>query len=103
MIKQIIDEETDTNEKLFNRYFKFQRPSDMLMLLNKTKNKTRNNELVSVINSGLKDLKEEIKKMSEAEKEIEDPQSIVNIVEKLLKFSKQNQEGEGIKNTKPNA
>ena len=35
LIKQIIDEETDINDDLFNKYFKFQRPSDMLMLLNK--------------------------------------------------------------------
>ena len=74
----------------------------MLVLLNKTKDKTKNNEFVSVINSGLKDLKEEIKKMSEAEKEIEDPESIVNIVEKILKFNKQNQQGEGIKILTPN-
>ena len=33
--KQITDEETDINDDLFNKYFKFQRPSDMLMLLNK--------------------------------------------------------------------
>ena len=73
-----------------------------LVLLNKTKDKIKNNELVSVINSGLKDLKEEIKKMPEAEKEIEDPESIVNIVEKILKFNKQNQQGEGIKILTPN-
>ena len=42
----------------------------MFMYLNKTKDKTKNNELVNVINSGLKDLKEEIKKMSEAKIEI---------------------------------
>ena len=65
----------------------------MLTLLNKTKDKTKNNELVSVINSGLKDLKEEIKKMSEAVKEIEDPELMVNIIEKILKFNKQNQQG----------
>ena len=35
LVKQIIDEETDVNDYLFNKYFKFQRPSDMLMLLNK--------------------------------------------------------------------
>ena len=102
LIKQIIDEETDINEQLFNKYFKIQRPSDMLVLLNKTKDKTKNNELVSAINSGLKELKEEIKKMSEAEKEIENPESIVNVVEKILKFNKQNQQGEGIKILTPN-
>ena len=90
MIKQIIDEETDINNDLFNKYFKFQRPSDMLTLLNKTNDTEKNNKLLNMINSRLKDLKEEIKKMSEAEKEIEDPESIVNIVEKILKFNKQN-------------
>ena len=98
LIKQIIDEETDINDDLFNDYFKFQRPSDMLMLLNKTNDTEKNNKLVNLINSGLKDLKEEIKKISEGEIEIEDPELIVNIVEKILKFNKQNlQKGQGIK------
>ena len=55
-----------------------------------------------MINSGLKDLKEEIKKMSKAEIEIEKPDEIVNIVEKILKFNEQNQQGEGIKILTPN-
>ena len=95
--KQIIDEEIDLNEELFKKYFKFQRPSDMLMYLNKTNDKEKNNELVSPTNSGLKDLKEEIKKMPEKEKEIEDPELILKIVKEILKFNKQKQEGEGIK------
>ena len=68
--KQIIDEQIDLDKELFKEHFKFQRPSDMLMLLNKTKDKTKNDELVNAINSGLKDLKEEIKKISEAEKKL---------------------------------
>ena len=92
MIKQIIDEETDINYDLFNKYFKLQRPSDMLMLLNKTNDTEKNNKLVNFFNSGLKDLKEEIKKMSEVEIENEDPELIVKFVEKTLKFSKQNQQ-----------
>ena len=68
-----------------------QRPSDMLMLLNKTNDTERNNKLVNLINSELKDLKEEIKKMSEVEIKNEDPEMIVEIVEKILKFNKQNQ------------
>ena len=71
MIKQIIDEEIDINDDLFNKYFSFQRPSDMLMLLNKTNDTEKNNKLVNLINSGLKDLNEEIKKMSEVETENE--------------------------------
>ena len=103
LIKQIIDEETDINDDLFNKYFKFQRPSDMLMLLNKTNDTEKNNKLVNLINSRLKDLKEEIKKMSEVEIENKDPELIVKIVEKILKFNKQNQQkGQGIKILIPN-
>ena len=57
---------------------------------------------MNVINSGLKDLKEEIKKMSEAEIEIEDPESIVKIVEEILKFNEQSQQGQGLKILTPN-
>ena len=61
------------------------------------------NQLVKLINSGLKDLKEEIKKMSKAEIETEKPDEIVNIVEKILKFNEQNQQkGQGIKILTPN-
>ena len=57
--------------------------------LYRTNDKEKNNELVSMINSGLKDLKEEIEKISNEEKEIEDPESIVEIVKGILKFNKQ--------------
>ena len=63
----------------------------MFPLLNKTNDPKKNNKLVNLINSGLKDLKEEIKKMSEVEIENENP-GLIEIVEKILKFSKQNQQ-----------
>ena len=46
--------------------------------------------LVSMITSGLSDLKNGIKKMSEDEIIIEKPNKIVDIVEKILKFNQQN-------------
>ena len=95
--KRINDEEIDLSKELFNKCFNIQRPSDMLMYLNKTNYDKKNNELVNVINSGLKDLKEEIKKMSKEKAEAEDSEAIVKIVEDILKFNKQNQQGEGIK------
>ena len=61
-----------------------------------------NNKLVSVIFSGLKDLKEEIKEMSEKERETEKPDNIAKNVEKILKFNKQYQEGKGVKILTPN-
>ena len=50
-----------------------------------------------MIRSGLIDLKNEIKKMSEDGKEIEKPDKIVNLVEKILDFKKTYQEGQGLK------
>ena len=96
--KWVNKQETDINNELFKNYFKFQRPSDMFTLLNKTNDTEENNKLVSLINSGLKDVNEEIKKMSEAETKNEKPGLIVEIVEKILKFNKQNQhKGQRIK------
>ena len=74
----------------------------MLTYLNKTNDKEKSNELVSLINSGLKDFKEEINKMSEQERKIEKPESIAEIVEEILKFNEQNQQGQGIKILTPN-
>ena len=85
-------QETGINNELFKKHFKIQRASDMFKLLYETNDKEKNSKLPSVINRGLKDLKEEIKKMSEDEKKIEKPNKIVKIVKKILKFNRQNQE-----------
>ena len=60
-------------------------------------NPLKNNVLVHVIEIGLIDLEKKIKKMSEEEIKIEKPEIIVEIVEEILKFNKQKQEGKGIK------
>ena len=80
--KWIINEEINLNEELFRKYFNFQRPSDMLMLLNKINDKTKNNELVNITDSGLKDFKKEINKLSEEERMTEKSDKIVKIVKK---------------------
>ena len=95
--KYITDEETNINEEVFKKYFNFQKSSDMIMLLNKTKDKQKNDELVKVIFSGLKDLKEKIKKMPKEEIEIENLDEIVRVVEMILEFNKQNQQGKCLK------
>ena len=74
----------------------------MLKYLYQTNDKEKNNKLVNMINSGLKDLKEKNKNMSKEERKIENPDKIVKIVKKILKFNKQKQEGQGIKILTPN-
>ena len=65
--------------------------------LYKTKNAGKNNKLVNVIKSGLKDLKKDIEQMGDDVKEIEKPNEIVDNVEKILEYNRQNQEGKGLK------
>ena len=94
--------ETGINKELFKKHFNFQRPSSMLKDLYQINDREKNNKLVSVINSGLKDFKKETEKMSKEEREIEKPDKIVDIVEKILKFNKQIQQRKGSKILTPN-
>ena len=59
-------------------------------------NKTKKIE-IEIIKSGLFDLKNEIKNMSEDEINTEKPHKILDIVEEILTFDKLNQEGHDLK------
>ena len=59
-------------------------------------NKNKSNKLVELIKSRWSDLKDEINKMSDDEKEIEQPDKILKIVEEILKSNRQ-QQGQGLK------
>ena len=71
----------------------------MAKKLFETKNKKENNELVKLIRVRWSNLKDEIEKISEEEIEIEKPDEIFKIVEKILNFNKniQTKSGEGLK------
>ena len=90
---------------MFKDYFRSAAPTVLAKTLFETKDKKKNNDLVNVVKSGLCDLKDEIEKMSEDEKEIEKPNEILYIVEKILEFNTKTQSGGGLKifNTRPNA
>ena len=97
--KDIENESEDINYKLFKDYFRFVAPTVLTKTLFETKDKKENNDLVNVIKSKLLDLKYEIEKMSEDEKEIEKPNEILDIVEKIPEFNNKIQEklGRGLK------
>ena len=67
-----------------------------------TNDKNKNSKLVELIKSGLRDLRNEIENMSKEEKQIEKPNEIVNIVERILEFNNLNQRGQGLKILTPN-
>ena len=95
--KWVNKKETGINRELFKKHFNFQRPSDMLKTVYTTNTRKKNNDLVNVIKSGLSDLKNEIENMDGKEKEIEKPNEIIDIVERILEFNDLNQRGQGLK------
>ena len=88
--------ETDVNSELFQKHFKFQSLSDMFKAIYTTNDRKKNDDLVDIINSGVNNFKNEIENMFEEEKEIEKPNEIVDIVEKIIEFNNRTQSGQGL-------
>ena len=73
---------------MFEKHFNNVVPSALAKKLFETKDKNKNNKYVNVIKSGLHDFKNEIAEKSNEEVEIEKPDKILKIVEKILNFNK---------------
>ena len=62
----------------------------MLEKLWRSKNDPKKNKIqLGLINSGLRDLKEEIEDMGEQKKQIENADEIVNLLENILEINRQ--------------
>ena len=82
---------------MFKKHFNYVAPTVLAKELFKTKDKNKNIKFVNMINSGLRDVKDEIEKMSKEKIEIEKPNEILDIVEKILEFSEKIQSVRGLK------
>ena len=89
-LKAINDELKNENDELVIKHFSVQDLGALLNKLKRLKNGEENKTLVNLIRSGLRDLKEEIEDMDKYKIEIEKPNEIVDIVEKILEFNNQN-------------
>ena len=98
----IIKKETGIDKEIFKNCFGVQKPSALLKNIYNLIDETENNKLVSVNTSGLSDFKTEIEKMTEDEIEIEKPYEILDTVEKILEFNRQQQQGQRLKMLTPN-
>ena len=67
----------------------------MLKIFKNEDDKEKHNDFVNVTKSGLIDLKD-ITKMTENEKRIEQLDRVIAIVEEILEFNRQIQEGQGL-------
>ena len=93
----IYTKEREVSNELARNFFLVQDLRSLLRKLNETKNTESTKIQVKLIKSGLVDLKNEIKQMSEDENEIERSDETVDIVEKILEYNNQNQTGQGLK------
>ena len=87
---------------LIQKHFNYNNLEEMLEGLDNAKGTYVNGVRVILIKSGLKDLKNEIRQMSQDVIRGRRPDAIVNLVEKILDLNSQNQEGQGLKILTPN-
>ena len=89
--------ERDINSELVEKHFQVNL-KDILEELKRSRTNPEKNQIqISMIKSGLIDLKKEIEDMNKQEKEIDDPDVKINIVKKILEFNRQRQQGQGHK------
>ena len=90
-VNEIIPDEKDINCEIFWDYFKYQNP--LFLVKDSIKIKLDKNEkLVNYINDGLINLQNARKDILDNRKEIpesENPKNVVNVIEKILNFRKQ--------------
>ena len=100
-LMEMVETEDDNRESnhLVSKYFFVPKLKHLLEYFNRYKNDKKKNHLVNIIKSGLKDLNNEIKEMSEEERANEGVDKIIGIIERILAYIKQQQkkEGQGIK------
>ena len=77
---------------MFKKYFNFTSPTALARKLFEPKDKKKKNELVKWIRVRWSNLKDKIEKISEDEKETEKLHKILEIVEDILIFNRENWE-----------
>ena len=95
-----IEDDNRESNHLVSKNFFVAKLKHLLEYFNRNKNDPeKNNHLVNIIKSGLKDLNNEINGMSEEERENERVDKIIEIFERILAYIKQQQkqEGQGLK------
>ena len=82
---------------MFKDFSDFWVPSALAKKLYETKNKRNNSKLLNTIKDRWSHLEDKVKEMSEDEKEIEQPDRILKIVEEILNSNKEIWQKEGLR------
>ena len=96
------EKEENINNKLFNHYFKYSRPSNMVSRLGHAKGE-QNKEQVYFINKQLTKIKHIVKNVPKYNLfKIEENEKIIDIGKRILEHNSKNQLGQGLKIITPN-
>ena len=99
---KIKEKEQNINNEFLKKYFNYQSPSNMYNT-EKHSNKKRKKNQVKVIESGLIDLQKDIETTSKDDVNIiEEMNKIVDMVQLILYFNNDDQQGKGLKILTPN-
>ena len=91
-----IEDNNRESDHLVSKYFFVSKLKHLLEYFKENKNDPeKNNQLVTIIISGLKDLNNEIKEMSEEKREKERVDEITEIVQRILAYIEQQQQQQG--------
>ena len=91
-----IEDNNRKSDHLVSKYFFVSKLKHLLEYFKENKNDPeKNNQLVTIIISGLKDLNNEIKEMSEEKREKERVDEITEIVQRILAYIEQQQQQQG--------
>ena len=101
-LKYIENKSKDIGYFLFKYYFNFEKPNDLAKQLFEIKDKKKNEDFVEEIKNRWSKSKDSIEKVPRDEKENEKVEKILEIVKEIVRFSRQNQQGQGIKTLTPN-
>ena len=100
---EIAEKENMIDPELFREYFEYSSPSDMYKNLNKTIGSEENKDQVNAIKDKLVNLMEAVKRIPTSDaKRIRNRNNMLKIVEHILQFNRQKQEGQGLKILTPN-
>ena len=102
-LKEIAKKEKTTDNNLFREHFEYSIPSDMYKNLNTTTDIEENKTKVNKIKNNLADLMMKFKNNpTNNAKKVKNRNSMMEIVELILKFNQLDQEGDGLKILTPN-
>ena len=99
-LEQIKEEQRNTDMKLFNKHFPYKKPDTMVEVLHASKSKDDNNSVVNSIDGSFKYFANKVKKIPKDART--EQVKILSIVNKILNFNEQNQQGSGLKILTPN-